>query len=173
MRRGDPQRSWEMPPIFQLLAAKGGVAEAELYQVFNMGIGMTVIVAADKADAALRFIRARRQAAWLIGEVVARHGQGQDNLKNARMNIFDELEWRGIGGGLHRRAGIEQTAGGRPDHLYCRLRSRRRTACTSATWCRCWPCAAFNCSAIIPSPWPAGRPAWSATPAARPPSASF
>jgi phosphoribosylformylglycinamidine cyclo-ligase len=48
-----------MLPIFQLLAAKGGVAEAELYQVFNMGIGMTMIVAADKADAALRFIRAR------------------------------------------------------------------------------------------------------------------
>jgi len=61
--------SWEVLPIFQLLAAKGGVAEAELYQVFNMGIGMTMIVAAEKADAALRFIRARRQAAWIIGEV--------------------------------------------------------------------------------------------------------
>ena len=34
--------SWEVSPIFQLLADKGGVAEAELYQVFNMGIGMTV-----------------------------------------------------------------------------------------------------------------------------------
>jgi phosphoribosylformylglycinamidine cyclo-ligase len=62
--------SWEAPPIFQFLRASGGVDEAELYQVFNMGIGMTVIVAGDKADAALRFIRAQKQAAWLIGEVV-------------------------------------------------------------------------------------------------------
>jgi phosphoribosylformylglycinamidine cyclo-ligase len=66
--------SWEMPPIFQFLQAKSGVAEEELYQVFNMGIGMTAIVAADKADAALRLIRARKQAAWLIGEVVRGSG---------------------------------------------------------------------------------------------------
>jgi phosphoribosylformylglycinamidine cyclo-ligase len=45
------------------------VEERELYQVFNMGIGMTVIVAGDKADAALRFIRAQKQPAWLIGAV--------------------------------------------------------------------------------------------------------
>jgi phosphoribosylformylglycinamidine cyclo-ligase len=62
--------SWEVLPVFELLACKGHVAERELYQVFNMGIGMTMIVAAGKADAALRFIRARRQAAWIIGEVV-------------------------------------------------------------------------------------------------------
>jgi phosphoribosylformylglycinamidine cyclo-ligase len=67
--------SWEVLPIFQLLAARGRVAEAELYQVFNMGIGMTVIVAADKADAVLRFIRARRQSAWIIGEV--KRGAGE------------------------------------------------------------------------------------------------
>jgi phosphoribosylformylglycinamidine cyclo-ligase len=61
--------SWDVPPIFQLIAAKGGVEERELYQVFNMGIGMTVIVPGDKADAALRFIRAQKQRAWLIGAV--------------------------------------------------------------------------------------------------------
>jgi phosphoribosylformylglycinamidine cyclo-ligase len=69
--------SWEMLPIFQLLAAHGGVAVAELYQVFNMGIGMTMIVAADKAAAALRFIRARRQTAWRIGEVVRGTGRAK------------------------------------------------------------------------------------------------
>jgi phosphoribosylformylglycinamidine cyclo-ligase len=62
--------TWEAPPIFQWLAANGKVAESELYQVFNMGIGMTMIVAAGKADAALKFIRARGQAAWIIGEIV-------------------------------------------------------------------------------------------------------
>lgn len=67
--------SWDVPPIFQVLTERGGVEESELYQVFNMGIGMTVIVARDKADAALKFIRAQKQAAWLIGEVV--HGTGK------------------------------------------------------------------------------------------------
>jgi len=41
---------WELLPIFQLIHDKGGVPEAEPYQVFNMGIGMVIIVAADKAD---------------------------------------------------------------------------------------------------------------------------
>jgi len=66
--------SWEVLPLFQLLEAKGGVPEAELYQVFNMGIGMTVIVAADQADAALKFCRQAGHRAWFIGEVVKGRG---------------------------------------------------------------------------------------------------
>ncbi|HEX3988553.1 MAG TPA: phosphoribosylformylglycinamidine cyclo-ligase, partial [Verrucomicrobiae bacterium] len=66
--------SWDKLPIFDFLAAKGGVDESELYQVFNMGIGMTLVVAADKADAALKFIRSRGQAAWIIGEIVRGKG---------------------------------------------------------------------------------------------------
>jgi phosphoribosylformylglycinamidine cyclo-ligase len=69
--------SWEAPPIFHLLAAKGGVAEAELYRVFNMGLGLTMIVAAGRAEAALRFIRARGQAAWIIGEIARGTGQAK------------------------------------------------------------------------------------------------
>jgi phosphoribosylformylglycinamidine cyclo-ligase len=67
--------SWEILPIFQILQAKGGVPEEELYQVFNMGIGMTIITAADKADPILRFIRAQKQPAWIIGEVIKGSGQ--------------------------------------------------------------------------------------------------
>ncbi|HKS36679.1 MAG TPA: AIR synthase-related protein, partial [Verrucomicrobiae bacterium] len=62
--------SWDRLPIFRIIEAKGGVPEDELYQVFNMGIGMVAIVATDKADAVLKFIRAQRHTAWLIGEVV-------------------------------------------------------------------------------------------------------
>jgi phosphoribosylformylglycinamidine cyclo-ligase len=69
--------SWEMLPIFQIIQAKGGVPEDELYQVFNMGIGMTIIVSPEKADSALRFIRAQRQRAWLIGEVVKGTGRAK------------------------------------------------------------------------------------------------
>ncbi len=67
--------SWEMLPIFQIIQAKGQVEEAELYQVFNMGIGMTAVVAADRADAILRAIRAANFRAWMIGEVVKGTGQ--------------------------------------------------------------------------------------------------
>ena len=61
--------TWDMLPIFEMIRAKGGVPEEELYQVFNMGIGMTAIVAPDQADAALKFIRAAKHPAWIIGEV--------------------------------------------------------------------------------------------------------
>ena len=66
--------TWEMPPIFQVLQSHGNVPEEELYQVFNMGIGMTLIVAAGQADAFLRFIRGKKQMAWRIGEVVTGTG---------------------------------------------------------------------------------------------------
>ncbi len=66
--------SWDMLPIFKILAERGDVPDTELYQVFNMGIGMVAIVSADKAEAVLKFIRARKHRAWLIGEVVKGHG---------------------------------------------------------------------------------------------------
>ncbi|MBI3417625.1 MAG: phosphoribosylformylglycinamidine cyclo-ligase [Verrucomicrobia bacterium] len=71
------QGSWEMLPIFQIIAAKSGVPDAELYQVFNMGIGMTVIVAAEHADAVLRFIKSHNHSAWQIGEVLRGRGEAR------------------------------------------------------------------------------------------------
>jgi phosphoribosylformylglycinamidine cyclo-ligase len=67
--------SWDMLPIFKMIEAKSGVPDAELYQVFNMSIGMVSIVSADKADAVLKFIRAQKHPAWLIGEVVKGRGE--------------------------------------------------------------------------------------------------
>jgi phosphoribosylformylglycinamidine cyclo-ligase len=66
--------TWEILPIFQIISVKGGVSEDELYQVFNMGIGMTLIVAAGRADELLRFIRTQRHKAWVVGEVVRGRG---------------------------------------------------------------------------------------------------
>jgi phosphoribosylformylglycinamidine cyclo-ligase len=62
--------SWDMLPIFKIIAAKSGVPDDELYQVFNMGIGMAAIVAANAAPAVLKMIQAQKQDAWVIGEVV-------------------------------------------------------------------------------------------------------
>ena len=69
--------SWDMLPIFKMIEAKGGVPDAELYQVFNMGIGMVAIVSADKSDAVLKFIRGQKHKAWLIGEVVKGKGEAR------------------------------------------------------------------------------------------------
>jgi len=77
--------SWDMLPIFQIIERKSGVPDEELYQVFNMGIGMVAIVSADKADAVLKFINAstlrsslkkgaRKHKAWIIGKVVKGKG---------------------------------------------------------------------------------------------------
>jgi phosphoribosylformylglycinamidine cyclo-ligase len=69
--------SWEVPPIFRILAERGGVPETELYQVFNMGIGMTLIVPSDKADAVQSFASSHGHRTWLIGEVVKGRGEAR------------------------------------------------------------------------------------------------
>ena len=61
--------SWEVLPIFKLLQTKGGVPESELYQVFNMGIGMVLIVAAARAGEVLGFLKRQKQRAWVIGRL--------------------------------------------------------------------------------------------------------
>lgn len=67
--------SWPVLPIFELLRNKGRVDEEELYQVFNMGIGMTAIVAPEKATAVLEAIRAEKHDAWVIGKVCRGRGK--------------------------------------------------------------------------------------------------
>jgi phosphoribosylformylglycinamidine cyclo-ligase len=66
--------SWDMLPIFKMIEEKGGVPEEELYQVFNMGIGMTVICAAEKAAAIQKQIAAAGHDVWTIGEVTKGSG---------------------------------------------------------------------------------------------------
>ena len=69
--------SWDMLPIFRMIEAKSRVPDEELYQVFNMGIGMVSIVAAEKADAVLKFIRSQKHKAWIIGEVTKGSGEAR------------------------------------------------------------------------------------------------
>jgi phosphoribosylformylglycinamidine cyclo-ligase len=66
--------SWEMLSIFKLIEQKSGVPEFELYQVFNMGIGMTVICAREKAAGIQKLIEANGHRAWVIGQVIKGSG---------------------------------------------------------------------------------------------------
>ena len=70
------KHAWEILPIFALLREKSGVPDAELYQVFNMGIGMIVIADANAAALILKTIRSTHKA-WVIGEVVRGTGKVQ------------------------------------------------------------------------------------------------
>jgi phosphoribosylformylglycinamidine cyclo-ligase len=70
--------SWPILPIFELLRSNGGVPEPELYQVFNMGIGMVVFVPRDRSAEILKFIQNSGQRAWVIGEV--KKGKGDVEL---------------------------------------------------------------------------------------------
>ncbi|THC42919.1 phosphoribosylformylglycinamidine cyclo-ligase [Massilia sp. Mn16-1_5] len=71
-------QSWTMPPLFQWLQQHGGVADAEMHRVFNCGIGMTVIVSKENADAAMAQLRAAGETVYRIGEIRAREeGQAQ------------------------------------------------------------------------------------------------
>jgi len=63
--------AWEAPALFQLLQRKGNVDPLEMYRVFNMGIGMVVIIPSADANQALR----SDVECTLIGEVAAGSGK--------------------------------------------------------------------------------------------------
>ncbi|SFU97631.1 phosphoribosylformylglycinamidine cyclo-ligase [Pseudoduganella namucuonensis] len=65
-------KSWTLPPLFQWLQRHGGVADAEMHRVFNCGIGMTVIVSADNAAAAMAQLQAAGETVYQIGKIRAR-----------------------------------------------------------------------------------------------------
>ena len=63
--------TWEVPSIFPFLQEKGNVEEVEMYKVFNMGIGMVVVLAPDAVSGALKSLNASGESTYRIGEVVA------------------------------------------------------------------------------------------------------
>ena len=66
--------AWEVPPLFRLIQTAGGVSEAEMFRVFNMGIGFVLSVPADAAEDTLARLRASGETACRLGEVVAGAG---------------------------------------------------------------------------------------------------
>lgn len=57
-------------PIFDLIAKKGNVSERDMFNTFNMGVGMSVVVAAKDADRAIEVLRETGEQAYLLGEIV-------------------------------------------------------------------------------------------------------
>ena len=58
-------------PIFDLIAKTGHIPERDMFNTFNMGVGMSVVVAKEDAETALSVLQANGEDAYLIGEIVA------------------------------------------------------------------------------------------------------
>ena len=57
-------------PIFRLIAERGGISERDMFNTFNMGVGMSIVVAAEDADRALEILRAEGEEPYIIGEII-------------------------------------------------------------------------------------------------------
>ncbi|SBW17684.1 phosphoribosylformylglycinamidine cyclo-ligase [Protofrankia symbiont of Coriaria ruscifolia] len=72
--------TWAPPPLFPLVAERGGIPQAEMEQTFNLGVGMVALLGAGDAAAAVDLLAARGVPAWIIGDVVGSAGEGQARL---------------------------------------------------------------------------------------------
>jgi len=63
-------------PIFDLIAREGNIPERDMYNTFNMGVGMAVVVSADEADAAVKVLNAAGEKASILGEIKAADASG-------------------------------------------------------------------------------------------------
>ncbi|HRU38667.1 MAG TPA: phosphoribosylformylglycinamidine cyclo-ligase [Candidatus Goldiibacteriota bacterium] len=61
--------SWPVLPVFKLIQKTGNVGDEEMHRVFNMGIGMTLIVDRSKAGAVKEFLASRKERVYEIGKI--------------------------------------------------------------------------------------------------------
>ena len=57
-------------PIFDLIAKTGNVPERDMYNTYNMGVGMSIVVPADEVDTAIEILKAHGDDAYVIGEII-------------------------------------------------------------------------------------------------------
>lgn len=65
------RNSIKILPIFDLIAKTGNIPERDMFNTFNMGVGMSVTVKAEDADLALEILRANGEDAYVIGEIIS------------------------------------------------------------------------------------------------------
>ena len=58
-------------PIFDLIAKTGNIPERDMFNTYNMGVGMSIVVPADQVDTALEILKAHGEDAYVIGSIVA------------------------------------------------------------------------------------------------------
>lgn len=63
-------KSWERPAIFNLIQEAGNVAEEDMYDAFNLGIGLVALVNESAVDKVMAWATSHNEKAWLIGSVI-------------------------------------------------------------------------------------------------------
>ncbi len=58
-------------PVFELIAKVGNIPERDMFNTYNMGVGMSVVVPAEQVDAALEILKAHGEEAYVIGRIEA------------------------------------------------------------------------------------------------------
>jgi len=69
------RKTWEVPPVFDFLQKHGGVKRDEMFRVFNMGVGYTLIVRPHFADAVAQKLARAGETVYRLGEVVSGTGR--------------------------------------------------------------------------------------------------
>ena len=64
-----PLGTWPQLPIFEALASYGKIPAHEMYEIFNMGIGMVLAVAPEKKEQVLALLNEQNEPAYVIGKV--------------------------------------------------------------------------------------------------------
>lgn len=91
--------TWELPPVFKLVAELGNVPRPDLERTLNLGVGMVAIVDAAGADAALRQLASRGVPAWVMGTV----GDAEETPSGADPDFVQGA--KGVDGGSVRLVG--------------------------------------------------------------------
>ncbi len=63
-------KSVRIPPIFGLIEKAGNISKRDMFNTFNMGVGMTVVVSETDADKALKVLKDNGEDAYIIGEII-------------------------------------------------------------------------------------------------------
>jgi len=69
-----PAKWLAVPQLFRLIQREGNIPERDMYNTFNMGVGMSIVVDAADADRAVKILCDAGEDAWIIGEVVSGEG---------------------------------------------------------------------------------------------------
>jgi phosphoribosylformylglycinamidine cyclo-ligase len=67
-------RSWEIPTLFRFLMEKGGLGMDDARQALNLGVGMVLVVKAERVEEVLTDLHAAEEPAWVLGRLIAGSG---------------------------------------------------------------------------------------------------
>ena len=67
--------SWPVLPIFDVLEKAGSIDHMEMFNIFNMGIGMVLAVSAEDADKTMELLKSNGEAGYVLGNIVKKTGE--------------------------------------------------------------------------------------------------